>query len=149
MPIAQTATPARMPDIVAHCSELLAPLGSVRVGRMFGGWGFYVDGLFIALIAYERLYLKGDADSQPLFAAAGCEPFCFSSKGREMVTSYWSAPAEAMDAPALMEPWGRLAIQAALKARAAKTPRKPAVKKPATATRTAAPKVAVPRRGRA
>ena len=86
MPASRPATPARTPALVAHCTELLAPLGGVRVVRMFGGWGFYVDGLFIALIAYERLYLKGDADSQPLFAAAGCEAFCFSSKGRSRPT---------------------------------------------------------------
>jgi DNA transformation protein and related proteins len=42
---------ARRPLFVDHCAELLAPLGAVRVKRMFGGWGLYVDDIFLALIA--------------------------------------------------------------------------------------------------
>jgi DNA transformation protein len=34
--------------------------------------------------------------------------------------SYWTVPAEAMESPALMQPWARLAISAALRARAAR-----------------------------
>jgi DNA transformation protein len=37
--------------------------------------------------------------------------------------SYWTVPAEAMDSPALMQPWAQLAVQAALAARANKRPR--------------------------
>ena len=52
-----------VPDdgFTAHCLELLAPHGAARARRMFGGVGIYLDGLFIALIADERLYLKVDA----------------------------------------------------------------------------------------
>ena len=32
-----------------------------RARRMFGGHGSVVDGLFVALIAFDRLYLKADA----------------------------------------------------------------------------------------
>ena len=45
-------------ELVEHCRELLAPLGAVRVKRMFGGHGFYVDEIFMALIAFGRLYLR-------------------------------------------------------------------------------------------
>ena len=57
-------------DFVQHCRELLVPLGAVRVRRMFGGHGFYVDELFIALIAFGRLYLKADASTRARFEAA-------------------------------------------------------------------------------
>lgn len=33
---------------------------------------------------------------------------------------YWTVPAEAMESPALMQPWARHALAAALRARAAK-----------------------------
>lgn len=49
--------------LVDHCLELLAPLGAVRARRMFGGYGLYVDDLFVALIAVDRLYLKADETS--------------------------------------------------------------------------------------
>lgn len=110
-----------MPDaLVDHCLELLAPLGAVRAKRMFGGHGLYIDELFVALIAFERLYLKVDAQTQPAFQATGCEPFVYDGKGKPITMSYWTVPAEAMESPALMQPWARQAIEAALRARAAK-----------------------------
>jgi len=114
-------------DLVNHCLELLAPLGQVRARRMFGGHGLYCDDLFFALMASDRLYLKVDAQSRPAFEGAGSEPFVYKAKTGAQAMSYWSAPAEAMESPALMQPWARLAVAAALRARAAKpaaTPRK-------------------------
>ena len=56
--------------MVEHSLELLAPLGTVRARPMFGGHGLTLDGHFIALIAFDRLYLKTDALSRPRFAEA-------------------------------------------------------------------------------
>jgi DNA transformation protein len=106
--------------IVAHCLELLAPLGAVRARRMFGGHGLYCDELFFALIASDRLYLKADAQSRPTFEHAGCEPFIYQATGRSTSIGYWTVPAEAMDSAAQMQTWARLALAAALRARAAK-----------------------------
>ena len=65
----------------------------------------------------ETLYLKADEQTVPRFEAAGCTPFVYSAKGRRVSLHYWSAPTEAMDSPALMRPWGRLALEAAMRAR--------------------------------
>ena len=107
-------------DLVEHCLELLAPLGAVRAKRMFGGQGLYCDDLFFALIAADRLYLKVDASTRPAFEQAGCEPFVYDAKTGSVALGYWSVPAEAMESPALMQPWARQALAAALRARAAK-----------------------------
>lgn len=114
---------APTPPFVSHCVELLTPLGAVRAKRMFGGWGLYADDVFIAVIARDRLYLKTDAESKPSFETAGCEPFVYDAKTGAVAMSYWSAPPDAMDSPALMAPWARGALQAALRARAAKAPK--------------------------
>lgn len=109
--------------LVDHCRELLTPLGAVRVRRMFGGQGLYVDDLFIALIAFDRLYLKADATTRRAFESAGSEPFAYEGQVRTVtVGSYWSAPADAMEAPDAMRPWARLAIEAALRARQMRPP---------------------------
>ena len=126
--------------LVAHCLELLAPLGAVRERRMFGGHGLYLDDLFVALIAGDNLYVKVDAASQPAFAAAGCAPFVYEGQSKSITLSYWTVPAEAMESPAAMQPWARHAIAAALRARAAKpsaAPRKArsTAPKPAPSTR--------------
>ncbi|RZS54879.1 TfoX/Sxy family protein [Sphaerotilus mobilis] len=126
------------PDFVNHCLELLAPLGAVRARRMFGGHGLYVDELFIAIVASERLFLKVDEVSRSAFEAAGCGPFTYATKqGETGVMSYFNAPDEAIESPMLMQPWARLALAAALRARSAM-----ASKTLAAAAKKAARKVA-------
>lgn len=120
-------------DFVAWCQELLAPLGRIRARRMFGGHGLYADEVFVAIIAGEQLYLKVDESSRAEFVAAGCHPFEYqTAQGGRGVMSYYSAPTEAMDAPGAMLPWARLALAAALRARAAAPP---ASRRPAGKTR--------------
>jgi len=129
-----------VPPFVSHCVELLAPLGSVRARRMFGGHGLYVDDVFVALIADERLYMKTDDASRSAFERAGCQPFAYSRRDRTAVTlGYWTAPEEALDSARAMEPWARLSLAAALRAQANKrsavTPRRRAAAAKASTTR--------------
>lgn len=132
-------------ETVRWCSELLSPLGAVRVKRMFGGHGLYVDDVFVAIIIGEELYLKTDDEHRPAFEAAGCRPFEFeTANGRKTATSYWSAPADAMDSPAQMLPWARQALASALRARASKPPAKP---RAARAKAPAAKATKPPRKG--
>lgn len=112
--------PAVPDEFASHCLELLAPLGAARAKRMFGGYGLYIDDLFIALIAFERLYLKVDAQTRAAFEAAGCQPFVYDGKGKSVTMSYFTAPEQAIDSAHEMLPWARLAFEAALRARAAK-----------------------------
>lgn len=137
------------PPFVAHCLELLAPLGAVRARRMFGGHGLYVDALFIALIADDRLYLKADAAARPAFERAGCTPFAYSRTDLSAVTlGYWSAPDEALDSPQGMAPWARLALASELRAKASSRPPS-VVAKPASARKAAARKPSAQRKDKA
>ncbi|SFR90949.1 DNA transformation protein [Mitsuaria sp. PDC51] len=122
-------------DFANHCMELLAPLGPVLARRMFGGFGLYVDDLFLAIISRDELYLKADAVSQPRYLEAGCEPFRYAKTGkdgRQEVASlnYFRPPEETLESTALMLPWGRLAMESALRSANAKpkasTPKKSA-----------------------
>jgi DNA transformation protein len=116
-------------ELVELCRDLLAPAGAVRVRRMFGGHGFYVDDLFVAILASNQLYLKTDGTSGRRFAEAGCTPFVYSASGRTVSLNYWTVPAEAMESPALMQPWLRLALQAALSARSQPVKAPPAARR--------------------
>lgn len=118
------------PDFVAHCLELLAPLGMARSRRMFGGHGLYLDDLFIAILADDTLYLKADAVNRSRFEAAACTPFRVTTSRGEGVLSYYTAPEDAMESPALMAPWVRLAVDAALRGRQTAVKTKAASKKP-------------------
>lgn len=105
---------------VAHVLELLAALGSVKARRMFGGHGIYCDGLFIAIVLDDMLYLKADDHSRADFERAGCERFSYLRQGRPARLNFYRAPEDAMDAPRRMLPWGKKALAVALRARAAK-----------------------------
>jgi DNA transformation protein and related proteins len=110
--------PKPPPPLVQHAVELFTPLGAVRAKAMFGGWGFYLDDLFFALIADDTLYLKVDGESEASFKNTGSWPFTYTYKdGRAVTMGYWRAPEEAMESPAMMRDWARLAVAAALRAR--------------------------------
>ncbi|MDB5816249.1 MAG: TfoX domain protein [Rhodocyclales bacterium] len=111
------------PDFADHLRELFAPIGAIRIKRMFGGAGIYVDDIMFALIADDVLYLKADAENRKLFESENLEPFSYMAKGKQRVSlSYFRAPDEAMDSPQAMQPWARSALGAAL--RNARTKRK-------------------------
>jgi DNA transformation protein len=116
---------------VSHCLELLSPLGNTSSRRMFGGHALYIDGLCMALIISDTLYLKVDDTHRALFERAGCKPFTYAGKHDEVhVMSYYTAPEEAMESPAEMMPWARRGLAAAVAARAKAPARKKAAAKP-------------------
>ncbi|WP_374674098.1 TfoX/Sxy family protein [Ideonella sp.] len=134
------ATPSPRDEFAGWCAELLAPLGPVRVRRMFGGHGLYVDEVFVALIAGDTLYLKTDDLSRPAFEAAGGHAFEYTgADGRHAVMSYWTVPAEAMESPAQMQPWARQALASALRARASNPPARPRAPRASASAAAATP----------
>ena len=106
----------KRPPIVARCLALLAPLGPVAPRAMFGGWGVFLDGVMIALIARDQLYFKVDDATVARFVEAGSEPFIYAGKTKPVSMSYWRAPAGSMDDPEAILPWGELAVAAARRA---------------------------------
>lgn len=113
-----TLAKARPPgaDFANYCCELMGSLGDVQAKRMFLGWGLSVDGLTVAVIAWDTLYLKANAETKPHFAAAGCQVFEHEANGRTRRMQYHTAPESALESSAAMQPWANLAMQAALAA---------------------------------
>ncbi len=102
---------------VLHACELLSGLGPVKATRMFGGYGLAVDGMNVAIIAWDTLFLKTNADTAPRFLAEGARAFEYEARGKTMSLHYHTPPEEALESPPLMAPWARLALQAAVAAR--------------------------------
>ena len=126
---------------VSHCLELLSPLGRTSSRRMFGGHALYIDGLCMALIIQDTLYLKVDDTHRALFERTGCKPFTYKAKNLDVHSlSYYTAPEEAMESPAEMLPWARRALAAAVAARAKAPPKKKAAAKKVAGKAVAAKK---------
>lgn len=101
--------------------DLLALAGPVQARRMFGGHGLYLGGAMFGLLDDDELFLKTDAETAPRFVAAGCRPWVYTRRdGTPERTSYYRPPDEAHEDAEAMLPWARLAVDAALRARAAK-----------------------------
>ena len=128
-------------DFIHHVAELLASAGHVVTKRMFGGHGVYIDGLFMAIIVDDELYLKADDVTRAAFDAEDCAPFVYSKDGKDMTMNYRRAPDAAMDAPHLMLPCARRALEAALREHAKKAASK---KKPAAKKKSSRPTIRTP-----
>ena len=105
-----------MSQAIEHLHEVFESLGRIQARRMFGGYGIYHEGVMFGLYATGRLYLKTDADNQPQFLAAQCEPFVYVQRGKPVKLSYWSAPDIIMDDRDQARKWGLSAVDAALRA---------------------------------
>jgi len=108
---------------IDHLLELLEPFGPLAARRMFGGWGIYASGPMVAIVIDGELLLKTDPATRAVFEQAGCRPFVYRAKGREVPMSYWSVPEAALDSAEAMQPWARLALEAAARTATAKPAR--------------------------
>ena len=117
-------------DFANYCCDLLRSAGPCVAKRMFGGYGISTDGLTIAILADlgdgEKLWLKGDDATRNRYEAAGCKIFTYPMNGVPRSMNYFSSPEDAMDSPDAMRPWAALALECAVRSRAAKpkAPRK-------------------------
>jgi DNA transformation protein and related proteins len=106
--------------LVDYLVDELTPLGHAQGRRMFGGHGLYVDGLIVALVIDETLYLKVDAGNRAAFEAAGMEPFVYLNKGRRVALPYWEAPAAMIEEPDQLREWTMASLAVARRAQTAK-----------------------------
>lgn len=117
-------------DYLDYLHDLFSAFAPVTTRAMFGGHGVYRDGVIIAIVIDEAIYLKVDDATRAAFEAAGSRPFMYEANGKSVPMSYWSVPDEALDSPQDFRPWAQRAWEAALRKPKPK-PRKAATKTPA------------------
>ena len=120
------------PALLAQLSDVLRPLGRITARRMFSGAGIYADGVIVSIVRGDgSVFFKVDDVTRPEFAAAGSAPFTYARKdGEKSLHSYWLLPVDPFDDPDEVLRYGRLALGASLRAKAAEAaaerPRRPA-----------------------
>lgn len=116
-------------ELLDHLVDQLTPLGEARGRRMFGGYGVYLDGLIIGLIAFDMFYLKVDDRNRPDFEAAGSTPFSYDTKnGTNTITAYWEVPADVLEDSDQLRAWALKSLAVSRRAGANST-RKPKSRK--------------------
>lgn len=118
--------------------DLFAPVGHVRLKRMFGGLGVYLDDLIVALkLSTGEVMLKGDDLVAQSYEAAGGRRWAYSrelpsGETKRTAMPYWTIPEVCFDDVDELRRFTRMALEASRRADHAKA--KPAAgkaKKPA------------------
>ncbi|MEX1107931.1 MAG: TfoX/Sxy family protein [Dongiaceae bacterium] len=112
-PAARRAGAKPLPASVERFVRQATPLGPVVARPMFGGYGIYLDGFMFAIGADDRIWLKVDGETKPLFAAAASRAFVYAGKNRPVEMSFWSFPEAADKDGAAFLRWTGLALAAA------------------------------------
>ena len=97
--------------------EIFHEIPGISSRAMFGGWGFYKEGVFFALIADNELYFKVDEDNKKDYEDLGSEPFIYKSKKGLMTMSYWVLPEEIRDDRGKLEEWIGKSVMAGIKSK--------------------------------
>ncbi|MFT4862512.1 MAG: DNA transformation protein [Pseudohongiellaceae bacterium] len=93
-------------EFVLYPVDLLQSIGPVTAKPMFGGFGLFIEGLMLGLVADSTLYFKADELSKVEFETHGLEPFTFFKASKPIQMSYWQAPQECLDNADAMLEWG-------------------------------------------
>lgn len=118
--------------LVDWVAEAMAPVGMVTHRKMMGGATLYCDGTVFAIVAYDALWFKADAESDAAWDAMGCERFTVEMAGKTASMNYRRAPEDVYDDGDELRRLGELGLAAGLrnprkpKAKSRKSPRPPA-----------------------
>jgi DNA transformation protein len=106
--------------------DQLAPLGSISTRRMFGKTGVFCDGVMIAMVTDDTLFLRVDEQSRAAFKEAEAyPPLNYRKKGATIDLAFWRAPDRLFDEPDELVTWARIALAAARRVAAKREQAKP------------------------
>jgi DNA transformation protein and related proteins len=101
-------------SFVDFLREQIAPLGPLRVRRMFGKTGVFCGGVMIGMVTDDTLYLRVDDQNRTIFAeAASAPPLNYRKQGRAIDLAFWRVPDRLFDEPEELVTWARAALAAA------------------------------------
>lgn len=83
----------RTNEFCDYVVDRLASLGTVTYRFMFGGYGIYLDGLMIAIVADDTLLLRADEENRGDYEARGIGPFQpYPEKGGSQTMPFYQVP---------------------------------------------------------
>ena len=103
-------------DYLDFVLDQFSEFGEVAHKKMFGGVGFYKDGLMFGGIMYGLLHLKVDDETRPEFVAREMEPFAHGKKAKTL-PSYYQVPVEIVEDKKQLKHWAEQAFAAALRSK--------------------------------
>ncbi|MCR4263162.1 MAG: TfoX/Sxy family protein [Candidatus Roizmanbacteria bacterium] len=94
-------------------TDVLNEIDGIISRAMFGGYGFYRDGIFFALISDGKLYFKVGPNNRNEYEKYGSKPFVYTGhKGKSVTMSYWELPADILEDKGQLAEWVEKAVEA-------------------------------------
>lgn len=103
-------------DYLDFLLDQFSHFGEINHKKMFGGVGFYKNGIMFGGIMGGNLHLKVDDLTRPEFTAHGMQAFHHGKKGKGMPT-YYQVPAEIVEDRDALSVWAEKAYQAAVRSK--------------------------------
>ncbi|MBK8504784.1 MAG: TfoX/Sxy family protein [Saprospiraceae bacterium] len=100
-------------EFVNYINDQLSNFAPFETKKMFGGIGFFKDGLMFAMIGGNTFRLKVDDSNQNDFEKRGMTPYQNDSKKKGM--PYWEVPLEVIEDKTELKKWAGKAFQVATK----------------------------------
>ena len=77
--------------------DVLGHIDGITSKKMFSGYGIFLDGAIVAIIADGELYFKADDKLKVKYKKLGCYPFTYDRNGKTVEMSYMSVPADVLE----------------------------------------------------
>ena len=97
--------------------DLFSDIEGITSRRMFGGYGFYKDGIFFAIMPTDDLYFKVDEVNKPDYEKYKSRPFQYPKKGKVITLSFWRLPGDIMEDKDKLKEWINESVEAARRAK--------------------------------
>jgi DNA transformation protein len=99
--------------LYAWVEEALEPRGRLTMRKMMGGATLYLDGIIFGIMVDGELWLKSDAEADPVWDAASRERFTVTFKdGTVDSMNYRRAPSDVYDDAEEMQRWVSVSVEA-------------------------------------
>jgi DNA transformation protein len=113
--------------LLAWVEEALEPIGRVSMRKMMGGATLYLDGIIFAIMVDGELWLKSDAEADPVWDAVSPERFTATFKdGTVDSMNYRRAPSDVYDDAEAMQRWVSVSVEAGRRRVVKKRPKRDA-----------------------
>jgi len=97
-------------EYLAFIEDQLADFGEVQVKKMFGGVGFFREGMMFGMLGGSTFRLKVDDYNQPDYEARDMLPYQNQKKGKGM--PYWEVPADVLEDRQELAKWAKRSLEA-------------------------------------
>ena len=112
--------------LYAWVQESLEPMGTVSMRKMMGGATLYLDGIIFGIMVDGELWLKSDAEADPIWDAESRDRFTVTFKdGTVDSMNYRRAPSDVYDDAEEMQRWASVSLEAGRRRVVKKRPKKP------------------------